>query len=121
MQGVTNDERAVLEHAAYGPMLEQVQAWAAINSGSRNLDGLAKTARTLADDFGKLPGELRLLDAPDGVLAYERRDGGRVLRVLLNLTAANIAINWEGEVMLSTLGRAPTPGLLRPAEGLLLA
>ena len=44
-------------------MLAQVQDWAAINSGSRNLDGLAAMAGRLADGFAILPGELRLVDA----------------------------------------------------------
>ena len=45
MRGVTSEERAVLERAAGEPMLDQVQAWAAVNSGSRNLAGLAEMAR----------------------------------------------------------------------------
>jgi glutamate carboxypeptidase len=43
-------------------MLDQVQEWAAINSGSRNLPGLAAMAGIYADAFAALPGELRLLD-----------------------------------------------------------
>ena len=43
-------------------MLAQVQNWAAINSGSGNLDGLATTAGLLADAFSALPGEVTLLD-----------------------------------------------------------
>ena len=44
------------------PMLDQVEAWAAINSGSRNLDGLARVAGDLADAFAALPGALALVD-----------------------------------------------------------
>ena len=62
MQSVTGEERAVLESAAGAPMLEQVQAWASVNSGSRNLAGLAEMARIYADAFAGLRGELRLLD-----------------------------------------------------------
>ena len=54
-------------------MLDQVQQWAAVNSGSHNLDGLAEMASLLADAFSPLPGELRLVAgesvtsiAPDG-------------------------------------------------------
>jgi glutamate carboxypeptidase len=43
-------------------MREQVLAWSALNSGSRNLDGLANMAGTLADAFAALPGELGLED-----------------------------------------------------------
>jgi glutamate carboxypeptidase len=45
------------------PMLAQVEEWAAINSGSRNLDGLAHIATILADAFAALPGEISLCDA----------------------------------------------------------
>jgi glutamate carboxypeptidase len=62
MRGIGNAERAVLERAGAAPMLDQVQAWAAVNSGSRNLAGLAEMARIYADAFAALPGELRLLD-----------------------------------------------------------
>jgi glutamate carboxypeptidase len=62
MRGLTNVERAVLEGAAAEPMLDHVQAWAAVNSGSRNLSGLAKMAGIYADAFAALPGELRLVD-----------------------------------------------------------
>lgn len=63
MRGETNDERAVVERAADGPMLYQVEAWAAVNSGSRNLVGLETIAGMLADAFAMLPGELALRDA----------------------------------------------------------
>lgn len=43
-------------------MLHQVQNWAAVNSGSGNLDGLAKTAQILTDAFSVLPGEVTLVD-----------------------------------------------------------
>lgn len=42
-------------------MLAQVLAWSAVNSGSRNLDGLAKMAALLADAFAVLPGEISLI------------------------------------------------------------
>lgn len=54
-------------------MLRQVEDWAAINSGSRNLDGLARMVDGLTDAFAILPGVIRLVDgasvesvAPDG-------------------------------------------------------
>ena len=43
-------------------MLGQVQNWAAINSGSGNLDGLATTADLLADACSTLPGEVTLVE-----------------------------------------------------------
>jgi glutamate carboxypeptidase len=41
-------------------MLDQVLAWSAVNSGSRNLGGLERMAELLADAFSALPGVLRL-------------------------------------------------------------
>lgn len=43
-------------------MLGQVQNWAAINSGSGNLDGLTTTADLLADACSTLPGEVTLVE-----------------------------------------------------------
>jgi len=63
---VIETHRAALAAAAAAPMLAQVRAWSAINSGSRNLDGLARMAAVLADAFAVLPGEVRLLDAVAG-------------------------------------------------------
>ncbi|GMN12656.1 hydrolase [Altererythrobacter sp. MTPC7] len=41
-------------------MLAQVERWAAINSGTGNLDGLREMAGELADAFSVLPGEITL-------------------------------------------------------------
>jgi glutamate carboxypeptidase len=43
-------------------MLAQVEQWVAVNSGTRNLAGLATMAGLLADAFAALPGELALVD-----------------------------------------------------------
>lgn len=64
--GLSSIERSICEAAATAPMLEQVQAWAAINSGSRNLAGLKTMATLLANAFSDLPGHLELV-APDPV------------------------------------------------------
>ncbi len=55
-------EHALTELAASAPMLAQVTQWAAINSGTANLSGLAKVAELLATSFSALPGALRLVD-----------------------------------------------------------
>lgn len=54
-------------------MLAQVETWAALNTGSRNLEGLRDMAGMLADAFAILPGEIALVEptpvdsvAPDG-------------------------------------------------------
>ena len=61
MQSLPPHERAALERIEHDPMLSQVQAWAAVNSGSGNLAGLKTTAGLLADGFAKLPGEIVLV------------------------------------------------------------
>ncbi|MEA1013059.1 hydrolase [Sphingosinicella sp. LY1275] len=72
MRGVTIEERAALDRAAGAPMLAQVEAWAAVNSGSRNLDGLATMAALLADAFSALPGDIALPDpAPVDAMAAD--------------------------------------------------
>ena len=63
MRALSQIEAAAVEHCAGAPMLEQVQAWAAVNSGSRHLDGLEWMAATLADSFSALPGTVALEDA----------------------------------------------------------
>ena len=59
-------------------MLAQVEAWAAINSGSRNLGGLEAIAGTLAEAFGALPGDLTL-EEPTPVEAIDTRGQGDAL------------------------------------------
>ncbi len=63
MRSLATIETDVVEHAAAQPMLAEVEAWAAVNSGSANLAGLADIAGLLADAFSVLPGELELEDA----------------------------------------------------------
>lgn len=58
--------RPALEAAAAAPMLAQTRQWSLVNSGSRNLDGLAVMAGLLADAFSILPGEVLLRDAMPG-------------------------------------------------------
>ncbi|MEQ1724717.1 MAG: hydrolase [Sphingopyxis sp.] len=56
MTSLTKFERTIIERPDQAHMLSQVMAWAAVNSGSRNMDGLAKMAALLADAFAVLPG-----------------------------------------------------------------
>lgn len=62
MERLTGTERAAIERLDAGAMLARVERWAAINSGTRNLDGCAAMAAALSDAFGVLPGTLRLVD-----------------------------------------------------------
>lgn len=52
----------LMERIDAAAMLEQVQAWSAINTGTANLEGLAKQAEMLAEAFSALPGTIELVD-----------------------------------------------------------
>ncbi|WP_420607930.1 alpha-amylase family glycosyl hydrolase [Novosphingopyxis sp.] len=66
-------------------------------------------------------GRITLVESPDGVLAYERHDEARTLRILLNLTARAVTVRWQGTPLLSTLNGEAEPGMLYPDEGLVIA
>jgi glutamate carboxypeptidase len=78
MGELSSTERGIVERAAAEPMLEQVLAWSAVNSGSRNLGGLEGMAELLADAFSALPGVLRL-ENPAPVEAVDA--AGRTLNI----------------------------------------
>ena len=71
MDTLSTGEQQVLETIDQHQMLDQVQIWAAVNSGSGNLDGLNVTAGMLADAFSVLPGDLAFVEPEpvDRVLA----------------------------------------------------
>jgi glutamate carboxypeptidase len=60
MQQFSPSETALLAAVDASPMLGQVQAWSAVNSGTANLAGLAEQAALLADAFAALPGDVTL-------------------------------------------------------------
>lgn len=64
MQGLTSTERDCVTHAqaAQDVMLQQTLEWAAINSGSRNLAGLASVGSAIGDALSALPGDLHWID-----------------------------------------------------------
>ncbi|WP_158916144.1 hydrolase [Caulobacter sp. S45] len=64
MSAPSTEEAAVLASLDnQGPaLLAQVEGWSAINSGSRNLEGLAHMAKVLGEAFGPLGGNLSLRD-----------------------------------------------------------
>ena len=63
MSGLSKIERDAVDAAGAAPMLSQVEAWATVNSGTRNLAGLATMAGLLSDAFARLPGDLTLVEA----------------------------------------------------------
>lgn len=80
--------QALFEAIDADAMLREVQGWAAINTGTANIDGLSEMAGVLADAFSVLPGNVELVD-PTKVTAisaegreYEKPHGQHmVLRV----------------------------------------
>ena len=109
-----------------------VEPWLPLNPDwpTRNVAAQETDARSMLTLYRRLlalrrahpalaVGDFRLLDAPDGVLAYERRHGDEVLRIALNLTEAPKPLPFAGEVILSTLDTA-SDGLIRGAEGVIL-
>ena len=73
---LTVAETALIDHARAAPMLAQVEQWAALNSGTRNLAGLKAMAGLLADAFSALPGEVALV--PAAPVETVRADGAAV-------------------------------------------
>jgi glutamate carboxypeptidase len=70
MTTLTPDEARLIETIDGAVMLAQVERWVPVNSGTRNLNGLAAMAGLLADAFSGLPGEITLVD-PTPVDAVE--------------------------------------------------
>ena len=62
MGELTSQERACVEAASAAPMLAQVENWSEVNSGSRNLDGLATLGARLAGAFADLPGDIQMVE-----------------------------------------------------------
>src|SRR5690348_14249223 len=92
MGELSSTERATVERAGGEPMLDQVLAWAAINSGSRNLGGLERMADLLTDAFAALPGVLRLeepaaVEAVDAAGKSIKLKHGRHLHLTVRPTA----------------------------------
>ena len=70
MHPLSAEDAALIAPIDPDRMLSRTQAWAAINSGTGNLAGLAQMAEALACAFGELPGEVSLRD-PDPVTAID--------------------------------------------------
>jgi glutamate carboxypeptidase len=84
MTALNSTEQSVLDQIEQAPMLDRTMAWAKINSGTKNLQGLAAMAQQLGDAFSALPGEVELVQPdpvetmePDGTI--QQLDRGRHL------------------------------------------
>lgn len=67
-------------------MVDQVNEWSQVNSGSRNLDGLKAMEELILDAFAPLGAEVELIDLPDGELVtpageVETVKNGRCIRL----------------------------------------
>lgn len=62
MSGLAAAEMQFLDRVERAPILARTLDWAAINTGTGNLEGLAAMAGLLADALAQLPGEVRLVD-----------------------------------------------------------
>ena len=62
MRGLNEQEIAAIAVARAQPMLQQVEQWSAVNSGTRNLGGLARVAQMLVAAFSELPGNVALVE-----------------------------------------------------------
>jgi glutamate carboxypeptidase len=86
MSTLSTIEADAVARAGDAPILARTEAWVAVNSGTRNLAGLARVAGMLADSFSILPGHLALIDpAPVETVtsagAVETIEHGRHLHV----------------------------------------
>jgi glutamate carboxypeptidase len=63
MSALTKEEVRAVATIDQAAMLDQVTRWASINSGTRNLAGVARMADHLADAFAILPGAIEMIDA----------------------------------------------------------
>ncbi len=76
MNTLTPAEQRLLEPIAAAPILAQVLDWAAINSGTGHLAGLAAMAARLADACAALPGSIELVEpAPVTAIGADGREG----------------------------------------------
>jgi glutamate carboxypeptidase len=104
MGELSSTESQAVEQASAEPMLAQVEAWAAVNSGTANLAGLKAVASLLADEFSALPGELSL-DEPAPVEAIDPDGGTRPIEYGKNL---HLAVRPNAPVQLLLTGHMDT-------------
>ncbi len=104
MGSIKPTEIPVLEIAADAPMLSQVERWAAINSGTGNLKGLADVAGKLADAFAMLPGDVRLA-LPDRV---ESMDSSGKIQQIERGKHLHVSVRPDAPVQLLLTGHMDT-------------
>ncbi|MGZ5791918.1 MAG: hydrolase [Croceibacterium sp.] len=93
MKHLAPEERTLAEGIDQAAMLALTERWSAINSGTSNLDGLARQAGALADAFAALPGDIELrepapVNAIDAAGREIERQHGRHLMLSVRPQAA---------------------------------
>src|SRR5690349_20831302 len=104
MGGLTRNEHQAVEQAQGADMLVQVETWAAVNSGSRNLGGLERMASLLADAFSALPGELKLTEPA----RVETVDPSGSIRAIEHGKHLHLAVRPDAPVQLLLTGHMDT-------------
>ena len=104
MTSLSPIEAAAVAAVNTQPMLAQVERWAAINSGTRNIAGLATMAGELADAFAALPGRLGLIEpAP-----VEAVDAVGIAQPLAHGRHLHLAVRPDAPVQLLLTGHMDT-------------
>lgn len=101
---MTRDEEALVARAAAAPMLDQVLAWSAINSGSSNLSGLAVMAGLLADAFSVLPGNVGMVEGAP----VERVDAEGLIAQIATARHVHLAVRPDAPVQIILTGHMDT-------------
>jgi len=104
MNALSSQEAAAIGTIDQSAMLTQVERWAAINSGTRNLDGVARMADELADAFATLPGKIAMVDA-DPVESVGS-DGG--VSVLMHGRHLHLTVRPDAPVQMLLTGHMDT-------------
>lgn len=89
---LSREEQAAAEAASGADILPRVESWVAVNSGTRNLSGVATMGNLLANAFSALPGDITMVEPTpvDAVRSYgvvEAIDHGRHLHLTVRANA----------------------------------
>ena len=104
MTSLSTIEADAVAHVGDAPILARTEAWVAVNSGTRNLAGLANVAGMLADSFSALPGHLALVDpAP-----VETVTGAGEVQVLEHGRHLHLTVRPDAPVQLLLTGHMDT-------------
>ncbi|MCJ2185602.1 hydrolase [Novosphingobium beihaiensis] len=104
MSGLTPEEQALIAPIERAPILERTLEWAAINSGTTHLDGLAAMAAKLAEAFAVLPGEVRLAEP----VPVEKADSEGHMRAVAHGRHLVVSVRPEAERRVILTGHMDT-------------